>query len=421
MSTTFAKVCSIMLGGAIAVANSAAHAQTEESQTDSVAEQSLPEPREVLTELEAARLLQVEREVLRNLARSGQVPGQRIGEDWRFSRAALLGWLSGYRQGVASAEANAAKRNEHLASLAVLHPITERKAAAIVGRGLEQTSTAAQRVDVPAAGEPIGTAPEGRSASEVFLRDQRILLAPNEFTLDFGLFYTRNDDLVLGSVDTVPTLGIVEAESTGGVLVGRYSVGRDTELFATTSYQNEKVAIIANGQPVSSVSRSDFGDIAVGVRRTVVHEGPGSPDVILLVEGRLPTGTGAYGAGAGVTVVKSFDPAVLFGSINYRHTFNQDFADITQLRPKDRIDAEIGYAFALNDTLILNTSLLAAFNMGASFDDAVIRQNEIFNLRAGLTARLSKRLFVQPSVIYRLNGPGNGVAFSLNFPYTFGL
>ena len=91
------------------------------------------------------------------------------------------------------------------------------------------------------------------------------------------------------------------------------------------------------------------------------------------------------------------------------------------MQPRDRIEAEIGYAFALNDTLILNSALSGSFNLETSFPNAIFRQNEIFNLRMGLTARIARKLFVQPSVSYRLNGPGNGLVFGLNFPYTFGL
>ena len=51
-------------------------------------------PAEVLTAAEAADLLQVDEEELVALAERGDVPARRIGEHWRFSRAALLGWLA---------------------------------------------------------------------------------------------------------------------------------------------------------------------------------------------------------------------------------------------------------------------------------------------------------------------------------------
>lgn len=71
--------------------------------------------------------------------------------------------------------------------------------------------------------------------------------------------------------------------------------------------------------------------------------------------------------------------------------------------------------------MILNSALTGSFNFGTAFANAEFRQNESYNLIMGLTARVARNLFVQPSVGYRLNGPGSGLVFSLNFPFTFGL
>ncbi len=54
---------------------------------------SAPE-REVLTVAEAAELLQVEEAVVLDLASRGELPGRRLGSEWRFARRALLGWLA---------------------------------------------------------------------------------------------------------------------------------------------------------------------------------------------------------------------------------------------------------------------------------------------------------------------------------------
>ena len=53
------------------------------------------DPPEVLTAEQAAELLAVPVDELVELAGRGERPGRRIGERWRFSRAALLEWLAG--------------------------------------------------------------------------------------------------------------------------------------------------------------------------------------------------------------------------------------------------------------------------------------------------------------------------------------
>jgi excisionase family DNA binding protein len=49
---------------------------------------------DVLTPAQAAQLLQVDEDAVLALAEEGRLPGRRIGDEWRFARAALVEWLS---------------------------------------------------------------------------------------------------------------------------------------------------------------------------------------------------------------------------------------------------------------------------------------------------------------------------------------
>ena len=54
-----------------------------------------PDPvADVLTLADAAELLQVAEAEVERLARAGELPGRRIGSEWRFTRQAILDWLS---------------------------------------------------------------------------------------------------------------------------------------------------------------------------------------------------------------------------------------------------------------------------------------------------------------------------------------
>jgi excisionase family DNA binding protein len=53
------------------------------------------DPPTVLTADQAAELLSVAPADVIELAERGELPGRRIGADWRFSRQALLDWLAG--------------------------------------------------------------------------------------------------------------------------------------------------------------------------------------------------------------------------------------------------------------------------------------------------------------------------------------
>ena len=54
---------------------------------------------DVLTPAQAATLLQVNEDAVLALAEEGRLPARRIGDEWRFARAAVVAWLSGDAEG----------------------------------------------------------------------------------------------------------------------------------------------------------------------------------------------------------------------------------------------------------------------------------------------------------------------------------
>jgi excisionase family DNA binding protein len=49
---------------------------------------------DVLTLEQLAELLQVDEKTVRALAAKGELPGRKLGREWRFSREAVLDWLA---------------------------------------------------------------------------------------------------------------------------------------------------------------------------------------------------------------------------------------------------------------------------------------------------------------------------------------
>ena len=49
---------------------------------------------EILTPAQLAGLLQVDEDVVIELAEQRELPGRKVGEEWRFSREAILAWLA---------------------------------------------------------------------------------------------------------------------------------------------------------------------------------------------------------------------------------------------------------------------------------------------------------------------------------------
>jgi excisionase family DNA binding protein len=48
---------------------------------------------EILTPAQLAGLLPVEEEIVVELAEKGDLPARKVGDEWRFSRSAILAWL----------------------------------------------------------------------------------------------------------------------------------------------------------------------------------------------------------------------------------------------------------------------------------------------------------------------------------------
>ncbi|HET7502963.1 MAG TPA: helix-turn-helix domain-containing protein [Kofleriaceae bacterium] len=53
------------------------------------------DPPEVMNAEQAGQFLQIEEAVVVELAEAGKLPGRKLGNAWRFSRAALVAWLAG--------------------------------------------------------------------------------------------------------------------------------------------------------------------------------------------------------------------------------------------------------------------------------------------------------------------------------------
>ena len=401
---------------------------------------------EVLTLQEAASLLRVSPKDVEQLARQQRVPGRRIGTQWRFSRTALVAWLAGEEP--VSAVRNPSlpdARHETPADPATapldspgVQPtpgsrqgvhVSEAELPRLVGRG---TSTPSASTPPPAADkdpETIGEKPELGTAQDIFLRTQRVLLKARQATVELGLFYSKTEqqDIRLLPSDSLPlpVLAQVEQNTFTSSYTVRYGLLDDLQLFASAPLRHQTTTITVGsiagvGGQKTRETRTEWGDISVGLRRAVVKEGLGYPDVLLSVEGQIPTVQSSFGIGGGVALVKSIDPAVLFANLHYRHTFSREFTDITRLQPEDTLSVLLGYAFALNDTLTLSTAVSGLFTRRTTFSNAVLPSRERFSLQLGLTSQLRKDLYIEPTISYELTGTGSNITLGVSLPYTFG-
>jgi hypothetical protein len=152
------------------------------------------------------------------------------------------------------------------------------------------------------------------------------------------------------------------------------------------------------------------------------REAEGRPTFVWSVDSVLPTGPGDRGFGGGFVLSKSYDPAVLFGGVSYLHGFSVNPSNSRLALAKHNYGAQLGYTYAINETLALSTVLIGAYRNLRSIDGIAIPPPREFHvLQLGTTWQIAPRLFVEPAAAIRLGGDSPGLTFSLNFSRSFQL
>jgi hypothetical protein len=268
--------------------------------------------------------------------------------------------------------------------------------------------------------KPIGEAPEERNAEDIFLRNQRVLLGRGEVVLDIGQFYSRADTLQLAVVTNSVQLATYEQSALTTTLVGRVGIFHETELFAGTSFNHLENRLVAGVDDLASTGRNLFGGVIVGIRRTLLREGAGRPDIIASFDGQIPTDDDlAYVLGGGLVFVKSIDPVVLFAGTNYHRGLARTLPDGTHQAPGNLFDVSLGYGLSLNDSLAISTAAAGSFTRNATVVGINVRRAEIFSIRFAVTSSVAKGLYIEPSVTIGLSGPGQSFTMGVTVPYSF--
>ena|SRR5687767_12282945 len=267
----------------------------------------------------------------------------------------------------------------------------------------------------------IGEAPEARDADDIFLRGQRVLLGAGDVVFDVGQFYSRSDTLQLALAGGALQLATQEVSILTTVLVGRVGLWNETELYAGGSFHHLETRIVtAAAADLAADGRNLVGDLTVGVRRTLLREAAGRPDIIASVDAVIPTDDDrGYALGGGVSFVKSIDPVVLFAGASYGHGLRRNLPDGGRLPSRHSFAVSLGYGLALNDTIAISTAAAGVFTRARVFENIPSGQSESFSLRFALTSALTGGLYIEPSVTVGLSGPGQSFTMGVTMPLAF--
>ena len=213
----------------------------------------------------------------------------------------------------------------------------------------------------------------------------------------------------------------VEATVDGGGL-GDMSFGASYQLFAETVRRPNLVA--------SARVKFPTGQEPFGIDFVEVMGSEGN----LQVPDTLATGSGVYGASIGLSALKSLDPMVVFGSVNYFRNFERSFDDIDEnpgpqpgrVDVGDAVQFGAGLAFALNDRSSISMSysqrVVGRSRVrleGQEWQRIVGSQANVALVNLGATFSLGERLSLVSTVGIGLTDDSPDMVVGLRLPYRF--
>jgi excisionase family DNA binding protein len=377
--------------------------------------------REVLDLDEAAALLRVRPKVVRKLAEAHGIPARRVGDTWRFSRAALVEWLrndrfSGATRAVPAPPSNVDRVEALSDELSVL---SARGVAPDASTRLAQAAPHTEpQLNSPSPPTTVGERPALPTAEEIALRDQRALLKRGAVTVDFGVSYSYSEQTLFPVIRQEQHTVVANAALRYGLLNDLQATVRVPGVWRrTTTFSDATIS----GTTSPRATRDDYlGDASVSLLGVARREAVGWPNVIWSVDGVVPTGPGDRGLGAGLVLSKSYDPAVIFAGLSYLHGLSVEPANSRRSLARDNIGLSLGYTYALNDSLALNTVFVGTYRNAHSPDGvSVPPPRERYQLQLGMTWLLARGLFMEPAVAMRFGGDSPDLTVSLNIPYSF--
>ncbi|KJK05354.1 MULTISPECIES: transporter [Pseudomonas] len=299
-----------------------------------------------------------------------------------------------------------------------------------------------------------------------------------KFSVETGLTYTHYDTraLVLNgflALDSIflgdINLDRIKADNWTLDLTARYNLAQRWQFDINVPVVYRESTYSSGGAggagPVSSdatVTRDPtIGDVNVGVAYKFLDESENLPDAVLTLRVKaptgddpygiklvndptndnlsvpesLPTGNGIWAITPGISLVKTYDPAVLFGSLSYTYNMEDSFSDISptintkvpgDVKLGDSWQIGAGIAFALNEKMSMSFSFSDQFANkskikpdGGDWQDVPSSDYNAANFNIGMTLAATDNLTIVPNLSIGLTDDSPDFSFSLKFPYYF--
>ena len=300
-----------------------------------------------------------------------------------------------------------------------------------------------------------------------------------KFSLETGITYSRYDtrQLILNgflALDSIflgnLNLDRIKADNWTLDLTGRYNLDNRWQfdvnvpvVYRESTYQSGG----ANGGDAQATSEQtvtrdpNIGDVNFGVAYKFLDESVNTPDAVFSVRVKaptgkdpfgiklvrstentnlfapedLPTGNGVWSISPAISLVKTFDPAVLFASLSYTHNLEESFDDISstqnlkqpgKVKLGDSFQIGAGVAFALNEKMSMSFSVSDLIQKksklkqdGESWQTVATSDANAGYFNVGMTIAATNNLTIVPNLSIGMTEDAPDFTFSLKFPYYF--
>jgi hypothetical protein len=323
------------------------------------------------------------------------------------------------------------------------------------------------------AAEPVRT-----QAQEAVVQREHAPLFDHKLTMDFGIsdtYYDRRqlqlsgflalDAIFLGNIN----LGQTKSHQLMADVDTRYGLTDRINVDVDVPYVYRRSNFIVGGaggaagtMSDATVTSSSLGDVNFGMYYQFLRETNSMPDVVgslrvkapsgispfgiklvqlepdntnLVAPSKLPTGTGFWNITAGLSVLKTYDPVVLFGSVSYTYNLARSFADISAVQGQtepatvklgDIVQFGGGVALAFSDKDSASISFTMALEPesqtrapGGSYQKVPGSETTAAVMNFGLNHVVNKHLTINGAVSIGLTPDAPNFVVGVRFPYTF--
>lgn len=224
-----------------------------------------------------------------------------------------------------------------------------------------------------------------RALSRSLTREGALLLSPGVLEVEPSVSYARKEDSTprLFTSDSQLTAGETEinADSLTADVAVRLGLPWDSQLEIGLPYRWIEVESVNRIGFVSTESTSQsgaaFGDVRVGLAKTLLREGLWRPNLVgritwdtnsgKLSENGLSLGGGFNEFRGSLTAIKTQDPMVFVGGLSYEHSIEEE-----QFKPGPIISANLGSFIALSPETSIRFLISGAYQ-----DESKLSGNKI--------------------------------------------